>query len=101
MIAAPLDVQVSVLGTWPLCQVYPQFCVAPGDETYMLYVKASRPEVVGFLYHFEYVQDGVTKTHKGKLWRNDSATGYTNTHPIKLGRIDKLISVVADEVIVQ
>jgi len=100
--AVPSDVQFSTLGSWPLCSQFPAFCVPSGQEAYVLLVKASSAEVTKFLCRVWYRQDGeVKQTDWLEFYRADADTGYSNSKPLVLGKIDELLSVEVDELVVK
>jgi len=96
--AAPSDVQFSTLGPWPLCPILPYFCIPNGQEAYVVLVKASAPEVMGFSFRVRYRQGGEMKeTDLIEFDRADAATGYSNSEALLLGKIDELLGVEVTE----
>jgi hypothetical protein len=87
MAAAPREAHFFTLGPWTMCSVMPQYCVAPGEETYVVLAIASSPDVLAFRYRVRYLQDGVEKTASGLFERADADTGYSASVPIRLGKI--------------
>ena len=85
-VAKPADVVFSVFGSWPLCALNSIFCVAAGEETYMLQIKASDDAVTGFVYTIFYTLNGNSMVTSGYLQRDDTVFGYSNTAPMVLGQ---------------
>ena len=100
MTAAPLDVQFSTFGTWPLCQAFPTYCVGPGQEMYILLVKASAVDVVAFRYTVRYLQAGETRIATGVFQRLDAPTGYA-AQVIHVGKIDSLTNIEVEELVIR
>jgi len=98
--AAPLDVQFSAFGTWPLCTIDAQFCVPDSAATYFLLVKPSGLDVLAFRYQIRYLRDGKECESAGYFIRQFEYE-YTDSGIVVTGKVDSVLSMLVDEVVAQ
>ena len=99
LIAAPADVQLTTIGPWPICKVFPDatFCVPGLTPNYALLVRASSPEVISFAFTIRYISGGEERIVNGQFARADADTGYSISQIFILENVDCVLTIEVEE----
>ena len=99
LFAAPADVELTTIGPWPICKVFPDeiFCMPTLVPNYALLVRASSPEVTSFAFTIRYISGGEERMVNGQFARADADTGYSISQVFILENLDRVLSIDVEE----